>query len=32
VWFSKYLDFLGLYNHVNSLMSIVHFDCLLANH
>jgi hypothetical protein len=32
VWFSKYLEFLSLYDHVNSLMAIVHFDCLLASH
>jgi hypothetical protein len=32
VWFSKYLEFLGLYDHVNSLMAIVYFDCLLASH
>jgi hypothetical protein len=29
---SKYLKFLGLCDHVNLLMSTVHFDCLLASH
>jgi ABC-type phosphate/phosphonate transport system permease subunit len=32
VWFSKYLEFFGLYDHINSLMTIVYFDCLLASH
>jgi hypothetical protein len=30
--FSKYLKFLRLFDHVNSIMAIVHFDCLLASH
>jgi hypothetical protein len=32
VWFSKYLEFLGLCDHVYSLMAIVHLDCLLSIH
>jgi hypothetical protein len=30
--FKKYLEFLGLCDHIDSLMAIVHFDCLLASH
>jgi hypothetical protein len=30
--FQKYLVSLGLCDHVNSHMAIVHFDCLLASH
>jgi hypothetical protein len=30
--FSKYLEFLVLCDHANSLMAIVLFDCLLARH
>jgi hypothetical protein len=32
VWFSKYLEFLDLCDHIDSLMTIVHFNCLLASH
>jgi hypothetical protein len=30
--FQKDLEFLGLCDHINSLMAIVHFDCVLASH
>jgi hypothetical protein len=30
--FQKYLEFLGLCDHIDSLMAIVHFDCLSASH
>jgi hypothetical protein len=32
VWFSKSLEFLSLWDHIDSLIAIVHFDCLLASH
>jgi hypothetical protein len=28
--FQKYLEFLGLCDHIDSLMAIVHLDCVLA--
>jgi hypothetical protein len=30
--FSKYLEFLDLCDHVNSLMAIIHLDHLFASH